>query len=516
MPQLPTILITGATDGIGLALAQHYAQQGARLILIGRRALATLQQTFFTDENYCQVDLAQSGYTDTAHQWLHEKKITQLDLLIHNAGLGWVGNVADQPADSIRQLVAVNLQAPIALTHALLPLVAAAHGKLVFISSVASALPGARYAVYTASKAALDGFVRNLQIELKSGRSGVTAQVIHPGATRTAMHAKSGATRAEMDWEKFPTAQAVAQQIAQAIQRPERAVTIGATNSLVRFTGRALPSAVEWAMRPKPLGHAPDDTGPHCLITGAADGIGRALAFAFAGAGYRITGVDVDAERATATTAALRAQGATVEFLIANLGDAAEVAQVAAQVAAGPALSVVIHNAGINAVGSFAHLPLAKQSQVIDINLTAPLLLTAALLRAKKLAPGSSLAFIASLSHYVGYPGAAVYAASKDGLVAYARSLAVALAPKGIQLLTIFPGPTRTAHARRYSPDNRREQSRMPPEELARQILQAVQRRQRLLIPGVGNQLFAWAGWLLPSITEQLMRRMLLDKLVRK
>ena len=149
----------------------------------------------------------------------------------------------------------------------------------------------------------------------------------------------------------------------------------------------------------------------------------------------------------------------------------------------------------------------------LNVNLAAPLELTAALLRAGKIAPGGSLVFISSLSRLLSYPGATVYAASKDGLASYARSLAVALAPQGIHVLTVYPGSTRTAHARRYSPDNSREARRMPPEVLASTVVRAVQRRQRVLIPGAGNKLFAAIGRWVPSLAEWVMKKTLWEKL---
>jgi short-subunit dehydrogenase len=103
-----------------------------------------------------------------------------------------------------------------------------------------------------------------------------------------------------------------------------------------------------------------------------------------------------------------------------------------------------------------------------------------------------------------------VYAATKDGLASYARSLSVALAPCGIHVLTVFPGPTRTEHARRYSPDNSREEKRMAPEALAEQIFQAVKRRRRALVPGLGNRVFAWMGFCVPKVAEAVMRRVML------
>jgi hypothetical protein len=117
------------------------------------------------------------------------------------------------------------------------------------------------------------------------------------------------------------------------------------------------------------------------------------------------------------------------------------------------------------------------------------------------------------LSRLLSYPGAAVYAASKDGLASYARSVGVALASPGIHVLTVYPGPTRTAHARRYSPDNSREARRMAPDVLAAAVVLAVQRRRRVLVPGLGNQLFAVVGRWLPPLAEWVMIEMLWKKL---
>jgi short-subunit dehydrogenase len=251
----------------------------------------------------------------------------------------------------------------------------------------------------------------------------------------------------------------------------------------------------------------------HAVVTGAAEGIGRALAEAFAVQGYAVTGVDVNAILAGQTQAELAGRGLQIRFLQADLSQPADLTRLEAQLSAGPAIDLLIHNAGINCVGPFATSDLTAQQKVLDVNLAAPLQLTAALLRADKLAPGGSLVFVSSLSRLLSYPGASVYAASKDGLASYARSLAVALAPQGIHVLTVYPGPTRTAHARRYSPDNRREAQRMPPEALAAEVLRAVQRHQRVLVPGVGNQLFAVIGRWVPALTEWAMKKALWEKL---
>lgn len=257
-------------------------------------------------------------------------------------------------------------------------------------------------------------------------------------------------------------------------------------------------------------------TMKRALITGAADGIGRALAEQAIRAGYAVVGVDIDGDRAAATAATLQAQGGEIRFIRADLADGAAVDALSAQLAQEAPIDLLIHNAGINAVGPFDALSMDDQRAVIAVNLTAPLVITAGMLAAARVRRGGTIVFLSSLSHFVGYPGAAVYAATKDGLASYARSLRVALAPQQIHVLTVFPGPTRTAHARRYSPDNSREHKRMPPADLASQILRAVERRRWTLIPGWNNRLFAIAGRLVPGLVERSMRKILYEKLVPK
>jgi len=253
----------------------------------------------------------------------------------------------------------------------------------------------------------------------------------------------------------------------------------------------------------------------HCVVTGGADGIGRAVVEQYAALGWAVTIIDRDAERAQAVSDAVAAHKTNVTFIEADLAQHNWSAAVLPRLATLPLADLVVHSAGISAVGAFAESDLVLQQSVLDVNLRAPLQLTAGMLRENQIAPGGSLVFISSLSVFTGYPGATVYAASKDGVAAYARSLRVALAWQELHVLTVFPGPTRTAHARRYSPDNRRENRRMRPQQLAALIVQAVQRRQAVLIPGANNQLFAFAGRIAPALTELLMRKTILEKLPR-
>ncbi len=244
----------------------------------------------------------------------------------------------------------------------------------------------------------------------------------------------------------------------------------------------------------------------HAVITGAANGIGEALARRLVRAGYSVTGVDVDARGAAGLERELGAR-----FVVADLSTDNGIARVHDQLSATDPIDVLIHNAGINAVGPFSRVSLEMQERVIAVNLYAPMVLTAVLLNADRIVHGGSLVFVSSLSHYVSYPGASAYAATKSGLASYARSLSVALSACGIHVLTVFPGPTRTDHARRFSPDNSREEKRMPPEELAEKILTGMKKKKRRVIPGVGNHAAAFLGKWCPRTAEAIMRRAMLD-----
>jgi short-subunit dehydrogenase len=247
-----------------------------------------------------------------------------------------------------------------------------------------------------------------------------------------------------------------------------------------------------------------------CVITGAASGIGAALAEVFKH-DYDIIGIDRDFASAKKVMDDLGA-GANVRFVIAELSSKAGQERIINELK-GEDVALFIHSAGINAVAPFAASDIQTQMAVLEVNLHAPLLLTKTLLSKHCLKKGSAIIFVSSLSHFVSYPGASVYAASKDGLASFARSLSAALHREGVHVMTVFPGPTRTPHARQHSPDNTREEKRMPPELLARKVKVALEQRRHRYVPGLSNKLFALAGKLFPRLVEGVMKRTLFDRL---
>ncbi len=505
-----TFLITGATSGIGLALAEHLHRSPVahRLILVGRQPLdassdpsAEGPPPTLNDHNYCQVDLAEPDAAAEIDRWCQSRGIDAIDVVIHNAGVGWTGPLWTQPTSTIDDMVAVNLTAPIALTQQLLPRVQAASGRFVFVSSIMSTVASPDMAVYVATKKALDGFVRSLRAERSIG--DVTLQVVHPGATRTAMPDKVGV---DPDVSKrWRSAESVAAELLDGLDSAASNRALGLPNRAIRKISRRVPgpvAAIVAGGRSTPPDPPASGGSPRALITGAADGIGRALALHYANQGFQVVGVDIDRERAVRT--ADEAPGERVEFRHVDLttSDMAWVQNEAP-------FDVVVHNAGVSAVGPFAEISAERHQKVIDLNLTAPMLLTRELVAQAKLTAGARIVLISSLSHQMSYPGAAVYAATKDGLELYGRALHGALRPAA-RVTTVFPGPTRTAHAARYSPDNTHEARRMDPAKLAELIVATDRRR---LIPGAPAKVSAALGVVSPSAGEAIMRKTVYAKL---
>lgn len=247
-----------------------------------------------------------------------------------------------------------------------------------------------------------------------------------------------------------------------------------------------------------------------CVITGAASGIGAALAETFKH-DYDIIGIDRDFANAKHVMDDLGPK-ANVRFVIAELSSKSGQERVVNELG-GEDIALFIHSAGINAVSPFETSDIQTQMAVLDVNLYAPLILTKMLCSRNILKRGSAIIFVSSLSHFVGYPGASVYAASKDGITSFARSLSAALHREGIHVMTVFPGPTRTPHAHQHSPDNSKESVRMPPEVLAQKAKRAYEQRRHRYVPGLKNKLFALAGKFFPRLTEGVMKRSIFDKL---
>ncbi|MDP3895171.1 MAG: SDR family NAD(P)-dependent oxidoreductase [Mesorhizobium sp.] len=237
------------------------------------------------------------------------------------------------------------------------------------------------------------------------------------------------------------------------------------------------------------------------LLTGGSNGLGRALADLLLQRGYQVVSVD-------------RSGGAAQPAMLHVTCDLADRHAVdrtlPAILAAGP-YELAIFNAGASATGRFEDIPLDACLRLLAVNAETPLVFATALMQAG--AVERHLCFISSLSHFTGYPGAAVYAASKDVVAAYAKGVRKPFAAHGVSVTLACPGPIRTAQAERHAPPGADAARRMPPEQAARAILDATLGHRRLVIPGAGPKLFALAGWLFPAFVTRQMKRLIFDRL---
>ena len=221
------------------------------------------------------------------------------------------------------------------------------------------------------------------------------------------------------------------------------------------------------------------------LITGAVEGLGRALSNRLLTDGHSVIAVD---NNGPGLATLKQDWGEQILAMQIDLSDRAALPAMLADLEQGAPIDGAIFNAGISATGHFEKIPTLAQLKLLRVNTEAPMIMSSHLMRKNKLTKDGSMTFISSLSHATGYPGASTYCASKDAIAVYAKSIGPACAKRGVNVLTIFPGPVRTSHAERHAPKGANATKRMAPEELADRILLASERKQRVLYPGPVGQ----------------------------
>ena len=178
-----TILITGASSGIGRACAVEISQMGANCILVGRN-LAELQKTKELCLNHTTIILA-----DLTNDTEIKKIITevyQINGIVHSAGIISPKPIKFLKTENIREIFEINFNAPVLLTSALLQGNKIANeSSIVFLSSISSKFPYFGGAVYVSSKAALEAFSKTLAIEVSQRK--IRSNVLQPGLVETQM-----------------------------------------------------------------------------------------------------------------------------------------------------------------------------------------------------------------------------------------------------------------------------------------------------------------------------------------
>jgi short-subunit dehydrogenase len=181
-------VVTGASSGLGALFAEKLAQRGLPLVLAGRdeARLTDVRERVQRlapgiDVELVVGDLGSQAGVEALVAVLQERVI---DVLVNNAGFGTYGRLAEVDADRDRDLIAVNVDALVRLTHAVLPgMLARGHGQILNVASTIAFQPAPYQATYGASKAFVLSFSQALWAETKG--SGVSVTALCPGPTRT-------------------------------------------------------------------------------------------------------------------------------------------------------------------------------------------------------------------------------------------------------------------------------------------------------------------------------------------
>lgn len=184
-------LLTGATGGLGRAIAEALAQRGASVALSARKAdaLESLAAALPGEgHTVLPADLAEPGVAERL-----AAEAGAVDILVANAGLPGAGRLDEYSAEEVQRALRVNLESPMLMARALYPaMVEKGSGSLVFIASLAGKAASPQSSIYNATKFGLRGFALGLRTDL--GPKGVGVSLVSPGFIRDAgMFADSGA-----------------------------------------------------------------------------------------------------------------------------------------------------------------------------------------------------------------------------------------------------------------------------------------------------------------------------------
>jgi short-subunit dehydrogenase len=245
----PLALVTGASGGIGAALARELARHGHDLILAARgvaamEALAAELRETGAAATVIAADLSQPGAAQTLADDIARRGF-KIDVLVNNAGLGAAGRFDRCDPARLGEVLQVNIVALTELTRLLLPgMVERGRGRVMLVASVAAFQPGPRMAAYFASKAYVLSLGEALAYELR--RTGVSVTTLCPGATATRFFDVAGAGNSLMAnrLRRMMRAEDVARLGYQGLAAGRRVVITGAMNRLVALAGRYAPRRI--------------------------------------------------------------------------------------------------------------------------------------------------------------------------------------------------------------------------------------------------------------------------------
>lgn len=250
MQRFSRALVTGASTGIGAAIASDLAGRGVDLVLVARsrdRLEALAEQ--LRGANRIGVEVLSADLTDPDQRRLVEDRLraddAPVDLLVNNAGFGHAGPFLDSTPDRSAGEIELNAVALTRLTHAVLPrLVAERRGGVLNVSSVGAFQPVPQMAVYAATKAYVSSFSEALHEELRG--TGVTVTALCPGFTRSDFVDAAGAhdEAARIPGFLWQEVEPVARAGVEGVSRGRAVVVSGSVNQLTTGLSSVTPSVL--------------------------------------------------------------------------------------------------------------------------------------------------------------------------------------------------------------------------------------------------------------------------------
>lgn len=252
------IIITGASSGIGKALAYLLAPQSPQLVLVARDG-HRLEEV----ANHCETLGASTLVvpTDVSNPQACLEMIqatmstfSKIDVLVNNAGMSMWSTVEEvQDASQFQHLMDVNFMGSVYCTKFALPFLKQTQGRIVAISSVTSFTGVPSHAIYSASKHAMNGFFESLRIELAG--TGVSVTIVAPDFVQTEIFERSlGADGQSLglhlrDFDSFLSSDACADIIVKAMAQRKRLVITSFRGKWGRWVKLCLPQVIDWIAR---------------------------------------------------------------------------------------------------------------------------------------------------------------------------------------------------------------------------------------------------------------------------
>ncbi|MFT4655830.1 MAG: short-subunit dehydrogenase [Patiriisocius sp.] len=191
MQKYKTVLITGASEGIGRSFAEIFAKNGHDLVLVARNVskleelALDLKTKYAVNAHVFAADLIPVGAAQALFEDIASKQIN-IDVLVNNAGMMQVEKLHECDIDGLNRLIQLNIQSLVNMTYQFIgPMINRGSGKVLNVGSIASFMPTPNFAVYGASKAFVLSFSEAIAQELLG--TGVTVTCVCPGMTQTKM-----------------------------------------------------------------------------------------------------------------------------------------------------------------------------------------------------------------------------------------------------------------------------------------------------------------------------------------